>query len=165
MCAIKNGVLLKEHVHDVNVTIFYMDVRTFGKGFEEFYQRAKNEFGINFVRGRVGKVVENPETNNLLLRVENTETSEVIQEEFDMVVLSIGVLPSGGISEISKILDVPVDRYGFFEENDIKIKPIESKVEGIFVAGAALGPKDIPDSVADASAAAIKAVTFLNGGK
>jgi len=165
MCAIKNGVLLKEHVHNVDVTIFYMDVRTFGKGFEEFYQRAKNEFGINFVRGRVGKVVENPETNNLLLRVENTETSEVIQEEFDMVVLSIGVLPSGGISEISKILDIPIDRYGFFEENDIKTKPIESKVEGIFVAGAALGPKDIPDSVADASAAAIKAVTFLTGEK
>jgi len=165
MCAIKNGVLLKEHVHDVDVTIFYMDIRTFGKGFEEFYQRAKDEFGIHFVRGRVGRVVENPKTNNLLLRVENTETAEVIQKEFDMVVLSIGVAPSGGVSEISKILDVPIDRYGFFEENDIKTDPIASKVEGIFVVGAALGPKDIPDSVAGASAAAIKAVTFLNGEK
>ena len=165
MCAIKNGVLLKEHVHDVDVTIFYMDIRTFGKGFEEFYQRAKDEFGIHFVRGRVGRVVENPKTNNLLLRVENTETAEVIQKEFDMVVLSIGVVPSAGISEISKILDVPIDRYGFFEEDDIKTNPIASKVEGIFVAGAALGPKDIPDSVAGASAAAIKAVTFVRGKK
>ncbi|MFB0501581.1 MAG: FAD-dependent oxidoreductase [Candidatus Bathyarchaeia archaeon] len=165
MCAIKNGVLLKEHVHDVDVTIFYMDIRTFGKGFEEFYQRAKDEFGIHFVRGRVGKVVEVPETKNLLLRVENTETSEVIQEEFDMVVLSIGVVPSGGVSDLSKILDVPIDRYGFFEENDVKTDPIASKVDGIFVAGAALGPKDIPDCVADASAAAIKAVTFLRGEK
>lgn len=165
MCAIKNGVLLKEHVHGIDVTIFYMDIRTFGKGFEEFYQRARDEFGIHFVRGRVGKVVENPKTNNLLLRVENTETAEVIQEEFDMVVLSIGVVPSGGISEISKILDVPIDRYGFFEENDVKTDPIASKVEGIFVVGAALGPKDIPDSVSDGSAAAIKAVTFLKGEK
>lgn len=161
MCAIKNGVLLKEHVHDIDVTIFYMDIRTFGKGFEEFYQRARDEFGIHFVRGRVGRVVEIPETNNLLLRVENTETGEMIQEEFDMVVLSVGVVPSGGVSEISKILDVPIDRYGFFEENDIKTDPIASKVEGIFVVGAALGPKDISDSVAGASAAAIKAVTFL----
>ena len=165
MCAIKNGVLLKEHVHGIDVTIFYMDIRTFGKGFEEFYQRARDEFGIHFVRGRVGKVVENPKTNNLLLRVENTETAEVLQEEFDMVVLSIGVVPSGGISEISKILDVPIDRYGFFEENDVKTDPIASKVEGIFVVGAALGPKDIPDSVSDGSAAAIKAVTFLKGEK
>ena len=161
MCAIKNGILLKEHIHDVDVTIFYMDIRTFGKGFEEFYQRAKDEFDIHFIRGRVARIIHIPKTKNLMIRAENTETGEVVEKEFDMVVLSVGIEPSNGISELSKILDIPVDECGFFQEDDIKTNPIATKADGIFVAGAAQGPKDIPDSVADASAAAIKAVTYL----
>jgi len=163
MCSIKNGILLKEHVHDVEVTIFYLDIRAFGKGFEEFYQRAKDEFGIHFIRGRVAKIIEIPKTENLIIRAENTETSEVVEKEFDMVILSVGIEPSSGISELSKILNVPIDDHGFLRENNIKMNPIATKTEGIFVAGAAQGAKDIPDSVADASAAAIKAVSFLRG--
>jgi len=161
MCAIKNGILLREHIHDVDVTIFGIDLRAYGKGFEEFYQRAKNEFNIHFIRGRVSRIIEVPETKNLLLRAEDTETGELIEKEFDMVVLSVGMEPSSGIPELSKVLDVPIDEYGFLLERHTKTNPIATKAEGIFIAGTARGPKDIPDSVADASAAAIKAVTYV----
>jgi len=161
MYAIKNAILLKEHLHEVDVTIFYMDIRTYGKGFEEFYRRAKEEFGIKFVRGRVSEIEEDPETKNLRVIVENTETGEILQEEFDMVVLSVGLVPPKGVKELSKILGVPVDEYGFFVEKDIMTSPMETKAEGIFLAGTALGPKDIPDSVAEASAAAMRAVNYV----
>ena len=162
-CGIKNGMLLKEHVHDIDVNIYYMDVRTYGKGFEEFYQRAKEEVGIHFTRGRVARVSEVLETGNLVIHAGNTETGEMIEKEFDMVILSVGMVPSAETIKLSKVLDVPVDEYGFLQEADIKTNPIGTKVDGIFVAGAAEGPKDIPESVADASAAAMKAVTFLMG--
>jgi len=160
-CGIKNGILLKEHVQDIDVTIYYMDVRTYGKGFEEFYKRAKEEIGIHFTRGRVARISEVPETRNLVIHTEDTQTGKIIEKEFDMVILSIGLVPSLETIRLSKTLDVPVDEYGFLEEADIKTNPIATKVDGIFVAGTAQGPKDIPDSVADASAAAIKAVTFV----
>jgi len=161
MCAVKNGILLREHVHDVNVTIFGIDLRAYGKGFEEFYQRAKNEFNIHFVRGRVSRIIEVSGTKNLLLRAEDTETGELIEREFDMVVLSVGMEPSNGTLELSKVLEIPIDEYGFLLEKHIKTNPIATKAEGVFIAGTARGPKDIPDSVADASAAAIKAVTYV----
>jgi len=161
MCAVKNGILLREHVHDVDVTIFGIDLRAYGKGFEEFYQRAKNEFNIHFIRGRVSRILEVSETKNLLLRAEDTEAGELIEREFDMVVLSVGMEPSDGTPELSKVLDIPIDEYGFLLEKHIKTNPIATKAEGIFIAGTARGPKDIPDSVADASAAAIKAVAYM----
>jgi len=161
MCAIKNGMLLKEHVHDADVTVFGIDIRAYGKGFEEFYQRARNEFNIHFVRGRVSRILEVPDTRNLLIRAEDTETGHVIEKEFDMVVLSVGMEPSSGTLRVSKILDMPLDEYGFLQEKDIKTNPVATKVEGIFIAGTARGPKDIPDSVAEASASAIKAVALL----
>jgi len=161
LCSSKNGILLKEHVQDIDVTIFYMDIRAGGKGSEEFYQRAKDEFNLHFVRGRVGRVIEVPKTNNLLIRAEDTETGELIDEEFDMVVLAVGMEPSSGIFKLSKILDVPVDEDGFVQDDDNQTNPTATKAQGIFVAGAAHGPKDIPDSVIDAGAAAMKAVTFL----
>lgn len=161
LCSIKNGILLKEHAQKIDVTIFYMDIRAGGKGSEEFYQRAKDEFNLHFVRGRVGRVIEVPKTNNLLIRVEDTETDKLIYEEFDMVVLAVGMEPSSGIFKLSKILDVPVDEDGFVQDDDNLTNSIATKAQGIFVAGAAHGPKDIPDSVIDASAAAMRAVTFL----
>ena len=161
MCAIKNGILLKEHVHDIDITVFGTDIRAYGKGFEEFYQRAKEEFNIHFIRGRVSRILEVPDTRNLLIRAEDTETGQVIEKEFDMAVLSVGMEPSSGTLELSKILDIPMDEYGFLQEEHIKTNPIATKAKGVFIAGTARGPKDIPDSVADASASAIKAVAFL----
>lgn len=161
MYAIKNGVLLKEHVHDVDVTIFYTDIRTIGKGSEEFYQRAREEFNVHFVRGRVAKVIEIPETKNLLVRAEDTETGKAIEREFDMVVLSVGLMPSSGIFELSEILDIPIDEHGFPQGAHFETDRFTTGAKGIFVVGAAQGPKDIPDSVIDASAAAMKAAIFL----
>ncbi len=162
MYAIKNAILLKEHVHPIEVTIFYIDLRTYGKGFEEFYQRAKKEYGIRFVRGRVSRIIEIPETSGLIVRAEDTDTGETMEEELDMVVLSVGLMPSNGMLELSKLLEVPSDKQGFMQMRGFPIDPTETEVEGIFVAGAARGPKDIPDSVIEASAAAMKAVTYLN---
>ena len=162
MYAIKNAILLKEHVHDVDVAVFYMDIRAYGKGFEEFYQRSKEEFNVRFIRGRVANVVEVPETKDLLVRAEDTEEDKRIEERFDMVVLSVGLLPSKEIFKVGKILDLPLDEHGFLYEADVITNPIAvAKSEGMFVAGTAEAPKDIPDSVADASAAAIKAVSYL----
>jgi len=161
MYAIKNGVLLKEHIHDIDVTIFYMDIRTIGKGSEEFYQRAREEFNVHFVRGRVAKVIEIPETKNLLVRTEDTETGKAIEREFDMLVLSVGLMPSSGIFELSKILDIPIDEHGFPQGAHVETDRFTTGGKGIFVVGAAQGPKDIPDSVIDASAAAMKAAISL----
>jgi heterodisulfide reductase subunit A len=157
MYAIKNAVLAKDHIHGgCDTTIFYIDVRAFGKGFEEFYQNAQTRFGVKFVRGKVGEIVEDEATKKLLLRVENTETGELNQEEFDMVVLSSGLVPSQGSSEVGKLLNLPTDQYGFFKEAS-RILPVDTKIEGVYMAGVCESVKDIPDGVGQASAAAMRA--------
>jgi len=160
MYATKEAILLKEHVPDVDVTIFYMDVRAYGKGFEEFYQRAKQEFGIKYVRGRVAEIVEDPNTQNLFIRAENTETGEILEHEVDMAVLSAGLV-SPRDDNFEKILPIPVSDDGFFATLNPKSDPVTTKMEGVFVAGVAESPKDIPDAVIQASAAAMKASSFL----
>jgi heterodisulfide reductase subunit A len=160
MYATKEAILLKEHVPEVDVAIFYIDIRAYGKGFEEFYQRAKEEFGIKYIKGRVAEIIEDPHTQNLFLRAENTETGEILEHEADMVVLSAGLVsPRNG--SLKKILPIPVGDDGFFIASNPKSDPVATKVEGIFVAGVAEGPKDIPDAVTQASAAAMKASNFL----
>jgi len=160
MYATKEAELVKEHVPGVDVTIYYMDIRAFGKGFEEFYQRAKGEFGINYVKGRVAEVLENPANNNLFLRAENIESGELIEDEVDMVVLSTGLVPAA-TNDFEKILPLKMGDDNFFVTVNPKIDPVTTNLEGVFIAGVAEGPKDIPDSVAQASAAAMKASILL----
>jgi len=160
MYATKEAELVKEHVPGVDVTIYYMDIRAFGKGFEEFYQRAKGEFGINYVKGRVAEVLENPANNNLFLRAENIESGELIEDEVDMVVLSTGLVPAA-TNDFEKILPLKMGDDNFFVTGNPKIDPVTTNLEGVFIAGVAEGPKDIPDSVAQASAAAMKASILL----
>jgi len=160
MYATKEAMLLKEHVPDIDVTVFYMDVRAYGKGFEEFYQRAKHEFGIKYVRGRVAEITEDPHTENLYLKAENTETGEFFEQEADMVVLSAGLV-SPKNDNLPKWLPIPIGDDGFFVSSNPKADPVTTKMEGVFIAGVTEGPKDIPDSVIQASAAAMKASTFL----
>lgn len=162
MYATKEAILLKEHVLGIDITIFYMDVRAYGKGFEEFYQRAKKEFGIKYVRGRVAEIIEDPRSQNLFLSAENTETGEIIEHEAEMVVLSTGLV-SPKNDDLTKILSIPVGDDGFFVSSNPKSDPVTTKIEGVFIAGAAEGPKDIPDAVTQASAAAMKASIFLRG--
>jgi heterodisulfide reductase subunit A len=157
MYAIKNAILAKDHIHgDCETTIFYIDVRAFGKGFEEFYQNSQTRFGVKFVRGKVGEIVEDVNTNNLIVRVENTENGQLLEDEFDMVVLSSGLVPSQGSAEINKMLNLPIDQYGFFEELN-RISPVDTKIEGVYMAGVCESVKDIPDGVGQASAAAMRA--------
>jgi len=147
-------------VPGVDVTIYYMDIRAFGKGFEEFYQRAKSEFGIKYVKGRVAEVLENPASNNLFIRAENIESGELIEDEVDMIVLSTGLVPAA-TNDFEKILPLKMGDDNFFVTANPKVDPVTTNVDGVFIAGVAEGPKDIPDSVSQASAAAMKASIFL----
>jgi len=160
MYATKEAELVKEHVPGVDVTVYYMDIRAFGKAFEEFYQRAKNEFGIKYVKGRVAEVMENPANNNLVIRAENIESSELIEDEVDMVILSTGIVPAA-TNEFEKVLPLKMGDDNFFVTVNPKVDPVTTSLEGVFVAGVAEGPKDIPDSVTQASAAAMKASVLL----
>jgi len=162
MYAIKHAILLKEHYgRDVEVYILYMDMRTNFKGYEEFYRRAR-ELEIQFIRGRVSEVVENPRTQNLIVRAEAVELGEPIEVEAELVVLSTAAIPSRGTEEVARILNVTRGTDGFFMESHPKLKPIDTAVDGILLAGACQGPKDIPYCVAQGSGAAARAATILS---
>ena len=160
MYATKEAQLIKEHVPDTEVTIYYMDIRAFGKGFEEFYRRAEKEFNIKYVKGRVAEIIEDTATKNLLIRAENIELGDLVEEEVDLVILSAGIVPAV-TDEAKKVLPIPIGDDGFFATAHPKIDPVTTSSEGVFTAGVAEGPKDIPDSVAQASAAAMKASIVL----
>jgi NADPH-dependent glutamate synthase beta subunit-like oxidoreductase len=161
MYGIKNAVMAKEHYPEVDVTIYYADIRAFGKGFEEFLEMAKTRFGVKFVRGRVAEVVEDPEDFDILLRVEDTENLQFLEIEHDMVVLSPGIQPSPGLENIAENLGITLDEDGYIEVGHQTLNPVDSTTDGIFVCGCADGPKDIPDSVAAGSAAAMRATIVL----
>jgi len=160
MYATKQAQLIKEHLPDVETTIFYMDIRAFGKGFEEFYRRAEKEFKIKYIKGRVAEILEEKFTNNLLIRAEDIESNELVQEEVDIVILSTGLVPAV-TDEMKKVLPIPLGDDGFFATAHPKIDPVTTTLKRVFTAGVAEGPKDIPDSVAQASAAAMKASIVL----
>ncbi|MFA5364723.1 MAG: hydrogenase iron-sulfur subunit [Candidatus Bathyarchaeia archaeon] len=162
MYALKNAVLLKEKYRDdVDVYIFYIDMRTNFKGYEEFYIRAR-ELGVNFIRGRVAQINEDPKTKNLLIRAEDMALGDPIELESELVVLSTAAVPSQGTDEVSRILSITRGADGFFMESHPKLKPLDTAVDGIFLAGACQGPKDIPYSVSQGSGAAARAATVLS---
>ena len=162
MYTLKHAVQLKEHYgRDVEVYIFYMDMRSNFKGYEEFYTRAR-ELGANFVRGRVSKVLELPDTKNLLIRAEDTMLGEPIELEADMVVLATAAVACKDAGDVSRVLNITRGTDGFFMESHPKLKPIDTPVDGVFVAGACQGPKDIPYSVSQGSGAAARAATILS---
>lgn len=159
MYAIKEAMVAMEHDPELKTTIFNIDVRAFGKGFEEFYQKAKKENGINFIRSRPSGVEVNPKNNKLSLKYE-VEGNGIKQEEFDLVVLSIGLTPSAASEKLAQIASIELDEFG-----NIATKidsPMETTRPGIFVSGTMQSPKDIPDTVADASGAASKASSLLS---
>ncbi len=151
--SVKQAILAKEHIPNVKSTVFYMDLRAFGKGYQEFYDRARGEFGVDFIRGRPAKIDEVPETKNLLITYENTQTGRLCKKEVEMVVLAVGVK----INPIEQFIDLPLEEDGYVELASPQLDPVSTRREGIFVAGVAAGAKDIPDSVTQASAAAMKA--------
>jgi heterodisulfide reductase subunit A len=162
MYTLKHVVQLKEkYKEDVEVYVFYMDMRSNFKGYEEFYQRAR-ELGVNFVRGRVSRVLEVPETKNLIIHAEDMTLGQPIEVEAEMVVLATAAIPKKGTDEMARILNVTRGADGFFMESHPKLKPIDAPTDGIFFAGACQAPKDIPYSVSQGSGAASRAATVLS---
>lgn len=160
MYAVKEAIMAKEHDPNVEVYILYIDIRAFGKGFEEFYRRAIDEFNIHFVNSQIYEIQEDPDTNNLLLKYENfTGSPGITTEEMDMVVLSTGMDTSSQTDFLRDCLHLELDHNGFVKTDDLR--PIETSVPGVYVCGVASGPKDIPDTVAQASGAAAKASILL----
>jgi heterodisulfide reductase subunit A len=161
MYAIKEAILIKEHEPDTEIYILYMDMRTPFKGFEEFYRRAR-EMGITFIRGRPSEIIEDQETSNLIIRADDTILGEPIEVEADLVVLSTAGVPREGTDELANILHITRGTDGFFLESHPKLKPIDTPVDGIFLAGACQGLKDIPYSVSQGSGTAGRAATILS---
>lgn len=158
MYATKEAIIAKEHNPELETAIFFMDMRTYGKGFEEFYNRAQNEYGLRYIRSRVPCIEEDPQTHNLILTYE-TEDGKITKEAFDMVVLSVGLEPPRSNKELSTTFGVPLNEYGFL---DWKVfEPLKAK-EGVYACGAFSGPKDIPDTVAQASGAAAMASGIIS---
>ncbi|MEM4472344.1 MAG: CoB--CoM heterodisulfide reductase iron-sulfur subunit A family protein [Archaeoglobaceae archaeon] len=150
--ATKHAIIAKEHIPDAEIHIFAMDVRTFGKGFEEYANRAKNEYGIIYHKARVANILQKKD-GNLIIKYEKDGKS--YEEEFDLVVLSVGFEAGEELKEYSKIFGIELNDYGFILTDSFA--PVETSKPGIFVAGVACEPKDIPESVAMASASAAKA--------
>lgn len=156
MYAMKNAQLIKDHEPDTEVVIYYMDIRAFGKGFEEFYKRSQEKYGIKFIRGRPAAVIENPD-KTLTIRAEDTMLGKVTEFDYDMVVLSVGLQPPEGAETLRQTLGISKSADGFLMEAHPKLRPVDTLTDGIYLAGVSQGPKDIPDSVAQASGAAARA--------
>ena len=163
MAATKEAILAKEHEPGLDVTIFFLDLRAFGKDFDRYCDRAKNQLGVRYVRSFISRVYEMPGTRNLRLVHADSEGAaypmKQVEEEFDMVVLSLGLEPSASLQEQAQRLGVLLNRWGFAATDEFR--PLDTSRPGVFVGGAFQEPKDIPDTVMQASAAAARAMTLL----
>ncbi len=164
MVALKNAMLLKQHLRDVEVFVCYTDVRAYGKGYEEFYVQAR-EHDVVFLRGRVGEVVEDADSGELVLVVEDTLSGRVLELRADLVVLSTGVVPSDDLRKISEVLKLERSPDGFLKEFHSRLAPTDTKKRGVFICGDAQGPKAIDVCVAQAKAAAASAISLLSAGE
>lgn len=159
MYSIKEALQAADHgIKDI--TVLYMDIRAYGKGFDEFYARSRNE-GVRYLRGKPSRI--KPNGTNLKVRFEDTERGTVNEEEFDMVVLAPAVISSTGTEELARTLGIELDEDGFFKASEFGGDLISTTRAGIYVSGCASGPKDIPDSVTEASGAAANALTHTLG--
>ena len=154
MQAIKNAILIREKNPGTDVTICYMDIRSYGKGYEEYFERAKN-LGVRFLRGMPSDVLA--DTNGMSLQVENSETAELQVLHPDLVVLSVGIGPSERSSEIAERFGIPLEDTGFIKTVHDAVDTVATLCPGIYVAGTATAPRDIPDSVASGGSAAMRA--------
>ncbi len=158
MYTAKHALLYKHKVPDGEAYVFYIDIRAAGKGYEEFISRVMAEDKVLYLRGRVGRVVQ--DGDGLVVYGADTLSSQPVRIRADMVVLATAMVPAAG-EELGRTLRASTDEYGFFQEVHPKLRPVETMTAGVLLAGAAQGPKDIPDTVAQASAAASKALEIL----
>jgi heterodisulfide reductase subunit A len=157
MFTIKQSIIAKEHIKDLEPSVFYMDIRAFGKDFDKYYEQAERKYGVVFKRAKVADISET-QNGDLRLRYAS-EKGDIRYEEFDMVILATGLDAREGNRILSDDLDIKLNRFGFCRSDGFR--PVESTREGIFVCGAANGPKDIPESVVSASGAVADAVRYL----
>jgi heterodisulfide reductase subunit A len=162
MYTAKQAHLVREKLPDANITIFYMDVRAFGKGFEEFYDRVKQE-NVKYRRGNPSEIYRRK--GRLVVRAEDTLQGELVEVPADLVVLATGLVPSRDAGKINKLIKLSQSPDRFLLEAHPKLRPVDTASDGIFLAGCCQGPKDIPDTVAQASGAAAKAIIPLAQGR
>jgi heterodisulfide reductase subunit A len=160
MYTIKNAIQWKLEHPETDVTIFYIDIRTPAKGYEEFYRRAR-EMGIRFIQGRPSRITQDEQTGNLFIQAEDQSLGRVIELESELVVLSTAAVPRADAEDVGSILNISRSPSGFFMEYHPKLRPVDSPTDGVFLAGAAQGPKDIPSSVAQGAGAAARAARIL----
>jgi len=160
MYTAKHAMLYAHKVHTGKAHIFYMDIRAAGKGYDEFTRRGIEEDETSYLRGRVSKVWE--ENGKLMVRGVDTLLGKPVVIAADMVVLATAMVPQPDAKDFAKVIGIGYDEYGFYNEAHLKLRPVESSTAGIFLAGACQSPKDIPDSVAQASAAASKVLALFS---
>jgi heterodisulfide reductase subunit A len=163
MYATKLSQLLTRSDPSRDIYVFYTDLRAYGKGFEEYYKRAQGD-GVKFIRGRPAELIEDPRTKKITLKAEDTLTRSIIESEFDLAVLSVGLRPHQGTEKIANMLRLAKSPDGFVQEAHPKFRPVDTLTDGVFLAGTVQGPKDIPDTVAQASAASSRAIRLMNKG-
>jgi heterodisulfide reductase subunit A len=159
MYTAKHALLLKHKAPEARATVFFMDVRAAGKGYEEFVHRVQNDERVVYLRGRVSHVIE--DGDRMLIRGVDTLSGRPVEMHADMVVLASAMVPAGS-EELAGILRIAADSDGFFQELHPKLRPVETLTAGVYLAGAAQAPKDIPDTVSQASAAASKGLELLS---
>ncbi len=163
MNTIKSTLILKEHYPDMEIIVFYMDIRAFGKGFEDLYNRSRR-LGVKYLRGLPGSVEELP-NGSLQVAVENMATARVDFHELDMLVLALGINAAKGTQELQEMLGLQLTPDGFYLEAHPKLLPVDAATRGVFYAGCAEGPKDIKESVTQGTAAASRAVRLMHKGE
>lgn len=159
MYTAKHAMLIREKYPDTEVYVFYIDVRTPGKNFDEFYRRAVEQYGVNYIKGMVGKVV--PHEGKLLVQGSDLLANDQITISADMVVLAAAIEADPSAKGLATMLTASIDTNNFFTEAHPKLRPVESPTAGVFLSGCCQGPKDIPETVAQASAAAAKVIGLL----
>jgi heterodisulfide reductase subunit A len=160
MYSIKQAQLLMGALPMADITLYYIDIRAFGKGYDEFYEQAK-AMGVKFVKGKIGRINAG-ENDNLVLRYEDIQTGKLKESTHDMVVLSVGVLPNNEAPALFKSDVLGVDALKYIAQTDPVLSPAKTTIPGVFAAGTSTGPKDIPDSILSAGAASAEAMSYIN---
>ena len=163
MNTVKSTLMLKEQYPDIEIKVFYIDIRAFGKGFEDLYTRSRR-LGVHYLRGLPGTVEEEAD-KGLKVAVENTVSGTLEVHHLDMLVLALGIKPASGTQKLQEMLGLQLSPDGFFLEAHPKLQPVDAATRGIFYAGCAEGPKDIKESVTQASAAAARAIRLMHKGE
>ncbi len=159
MYTAKHAMLIREKYPDTQVNVFYIDVRTPGKNYDEFFRRAVEQYGVNYIKGMVGKVYN--ENGKLMVQGSNLIDNEQVTIESDLVVLATAIEPEPSVRKIATLLTASIDTNNFLTESHAKLRPVESPTAGVYLAGVCQGPKDIPETVSQASACAAKVIGLL----